>query len=146
MWWVLILAGVWMDLRAKSPETIRASGRFRSLSAFTTIYGVGPTTARKLYDIGLRTIEDMERYHDVHAGDPSESVSIGDADVYIVTPNGQRVPREIRLPEITTAVALRLRQELQTTIPRSEVEEIHDIVMSELRPLQSGCVSTIVGG
>jgi hypothetical protein len=123
-------------------ETIRASDRFKSLSTFTTVYGVGPKTARDLYDIGLRTIEDMERYYDVPTGGAPSAIQEGD----ILTPNGRRVPRTTRLPDISIQVALFLRHDLEVKIPRAEVEEIHAVVMSELGELQEGCVSMIVGG
>lgn len=54
-------------------QTIRDSERFRSLSAFSAIYGIGPHTARKLYDQGFRTIEDLElHYGKVDIGDSPE--------------------------------------------------------------------------
>lgn len=40
--------------------TNRDSPRFQALSAFTTIYGIGPHTARKLHAEGMRTIHDLE--------------------------------------------------------------------------------------
>jgi DNA polymerase mu len=95
-----------------------------------------------LYDIGLRTIEDMERYYDVPAGGTYQAVKEED----ILTPNGQPVPKTARMPDISVEVALSLRHHLQTTIPRAEVEEIYATVMSELWALQEGCVGTIVGG
>ena len=129
-------------LKHKTGETIQASNRFQSLSCFTTIYGVGPTTARKLYDIGLRAIEDMEQYYDVSTGSTQPAVE----DENISTPNGRRVPRITHFPDISVQVALSLRHDLQATIPRTEVEEIYRVVMSELEELQEGCVGTIVGG
>ena len=46
-------------------EAIQESSRFQSLSAFTAVYGIGATTARKLYTLGLRTLDDLERYFEV---------------------------------------------------------------------------------
>jgi len=43
-------------------------------------------------------------------------------------------------------IALALREELEVPIPREEVEEMHRFVVKELREIQPGCVSTIVGG
>ncbi|KAF8070730.1 DNA polymerase mu [Lyophyllum atratum] len=125
-------------------QTIRKSERFQSLKAFTTIHGVGPTTARMLYSIGLRTLEDMERYYDVPVGDDGVP-KLEDEDV-IFTPNGRRVPRTERLPDLSIKTALVLRNDLAVPIPIDEVEEMHAVVMAELEELQRGCVSTIVGG
>lgn len=47
----------------KNSVTIRESPRFRSLLAFSAIYGIGPHTARKLYSQGFRTIEDLEQHY-----------------------------------------------------------------------------------
>ncbi|KAA1470530.1 Nucleotidyltransferase [Dentipellis sp. KUC8613] len=46
-------------------ETTLASTRYHTLTAFTTIYGIGPKTARQLYGLGLRTIEHLEAYYNV---------------------------------------------------------------------------------
>lgn len=42
---------------------ISTSERFISLSAFTTIYGIGPHTARNLYARGLRTLNDLDAFY-----------------------------------------------------------------------------------
>jgi hypothetical protein len=49
-------------------ETILGDPRFQSLSAFITIHGIGPHTARRLYDLGFRTLEELERYYEVKPG------------------------------------------------------------------------------
>ena len=36
--------------------------RYQTLSSFTSVYGIGPHTARHLYDVGLRTFDDLKRY------------------------------------------------------------------------------------
>ncbi|PFH52135.1 hypothetical protein AMATHDRAFT_2383 [Amanita thiersii Skay4041] len=123
---------------------ITASDRYQALSAFTTIHGIGPTTARKLYEIGLRSLEDMERYYDVPAGIDSSQLASLEETVY--TPNGKPVRRKSQMPELSVKVALALRKDLATTIPREEVEEMHETVMKQLNELQPGCVSTVVGG
>lgn len=124
--------------------TIRASERFQSLSAFASIYGIGPTNARRLYDLGLRTIEDLERYYDVPSGCTIESLQ---ADSVQFTPNGVKIPKsKTSPPDMSIKIALALREELEVPIPREEVEEMHRFVVKELREIQPGCVSTIVGG
>ncbi|TDL20099.1 Nucleotidyltransferase [Rickenella mellea] len=44
---------------------IASSERFRSLNTFSSVYGIGPTTARSLYDKGLRTFEQLERAYEI---------------------------------------------------------------------------------
>src|SRR5271154_1540753 len=120
--------------------TTRDSERFQALSVFATIYGIGPSTARKLYDLGLRTIEDLERYYDVPSG-----ADIASLEAQLVTPNGAKIASD-KLPDMSIKVALALREELDTPIPRDEVEQMHQVVMAELDKIQPGCHSTIVGG
>lgn len=49
--------------------SISDSPRFIALSLFSSVYGIGPNTARRLYALGLRTLDDLEAYYGV---DPSE--------------------------------------------------------------------------
>lgn len=49
-----------------------ASTRYLALRDLSSVHGVGSTTARRLYDLGLRSIEDMRNYYGV---DPLESQS-----------------------------------------------------------------------
>jgi DNA polymerase mu len=119
-----------------------------------SVYGIGPVNARKLYDLGLRTIEDLERYYDLPSHDSGSGATGFSAGG---TPKSKRVPPEALkkgrspgkdkiLPNVNVKIGLMLRDELELPIPREEVEEIHQVVMSELEKLQAGCVSTIVGG
>ena len=121
-------------------ETIRESEEFKALSTFSSVHGVGPATSRKLWDLGLRTTEDMERYYDVRRDDCSTF------DKPIYTPNGVLVHHKSKIPEITTQIGLLMRDDFATPIPRDEIEEIHRVVMTELDDIQPGCVSTVVGG
>ncbi|KAF8963684.1 DNA polymerase mu [Flammula alnicola] len=123
-------------------QTTKASERFQSLSLFATIYGIGPSNARKLYDLGLRTIEDLERYYDVY---PGSSVPSLEDFFEETTPNGRRIPRD-KLPDMSIKIALALREDFDIPISREEVEEMHRVVMKELHGIQPGCVSTVVGG
>ncbi|KXN87482.1 DNA-directed DNA/RNA polymerase mu [Leucoagaricus sp. SymC.cos] len=130
-------------------ETTLHSERYRSLSLFTTVHGIGPSTARHLYEIGLRTIEDLERYFDIEKSVDTNDIRVPEAQ--FLTPNGQPIPRQNvkgdeKIPPISTQVALALRNDLTASIPRSEVEEMHQIVMAELDEIQPGCTSTIAGG
>ncbi|KAI0282848.1 hypothetical protein BGY98DRAFT_912143 [Russula aff. rugulosa BPL654] len=107
-------------------ETTRESERFKALSLFNTIYGIGPATARTLYDRGLRSLRDLEAYYEVDTGStPAENSESTDMDIRI---------------------ALGLRSDLVRTIPRKEVEAIHATIMGHLNAVEPGCVSTITGG
>lgn len=55
-------------------EKFLSSTRFLTLSAFNTIHGIGPHTARHLYSLGLRTIEDLEKYYEVTPGTTHEGI------------------------------------------------------------------------
>ncbi|KAJ7782666.1 DNA polymerase mu, partial [Mycena metata] len=120
--------------RIRESETIAASARFKSLSEFTTIYGIGATTARKLFDtFGLRTIADLEEHYASRPASPTHH---------------QRAERKLNTPApvLSIQAALELRTDLNEKIPRAEVDLMHDIVMAELGKIRSGCLSTIVGG
>ena len=71
-----------MSLSHKTEE-IRRSERFASLSLFATIYGIGPTTSRKLYDLGLRSLRDLEAYYEVDTSTPVVHSGSDDMDVRI---------------------------------------------------------------
>jgi len=58
-------------------EQVRQSERFISLSLFSSVYGIGPVTARELYDRGLRSLRDLGAYYEVDAG--SVPVENGDS-------------------------------------------------------------------
>ena len=127
------------DLVCEATGDTRDSPRYQSLSLFNTVYGIGPSNARKLYDLGLCTIEDLERYYDVLPG--AELFEVGAS---LKTPTG-KLPND-KIPPVPIPVALALRKELDTKIPKEEVLEIHNLVMAELQEIQNGCISTIVGG
>jgi len=70
--------------RALLTETMRESERFKALSLFNTIYGIGPATARTLYDRGLRSLRDLEAYYEVDAGStPAENPESTDMNIRI---------------------------------------------------------------
>ncbi|KAF8911503.1 DNA polymerase mu [Gymnopilus junonius] len=121
-------------------RTTCESERYQSLSLFSKIYGIGPVNARKLYDIGCRGIEDLERYYDVAPGSTIESV-----EEDLVTPDRKKIPKN-KIPDLPIKISLALREDFAIPIPREEVEEMHGVVMHELDLIQPGCVSTIVGG
>lgn len=115
-----------------------ADPRFQSLSTFITIHGIGPYTARRLYGLGLRTLEELERYYEVKPGvSDEETMSLLDADASANTEAAA---------EQSIKIGLALRHDLSQTIPREEVEEINRTIMRELSHIQKGCKSVIAGG
>lgn len=119
------------------PETILGDPRFQSLSAFMTIHGIGPHTARRLYDLGLRTLEELERYYEVNPGvSDEETMSLLDAEASANT---------VAAVETSIKIGLALRYDLNQTIPREEVEAINRTIMQELDHIQKGCKSVIAG-
>lgn len=126
--------------RISEARTIASSERFKSLTLFTSIYGIGPSTARRLYALGLRTIEDLEIYFGV---EPEEGES-----QLVELQHQERFGRtaEAGLGETWIKIALSLRKDFELKIPRAEVEEMGRVIMDELNVVEPGCVSTIVGG
>ena len=48
-----------------SVEHTERSARFKALTLFASVYGIGPTTARMLWARGLRSLNDLERWYGV---------------------------------------------------------------------------------
>ncbi|KAF8435028.1 DNA polymerase mu [Boletus edulis BED1] len=120
--------------KIQEAQIFLSSTRFLSLSAFNSIHGIGPHTARHLYTLGLRSIEDLEKYYEVtitHEGTSSQ-FEVG-------TSNEIGVDKSIR-------VSLALRHDFSQKIPRQEAEGINRVIMRELEPIEEGCKSVIVGG
>ncbi|KZV73954.1 Nucleotidyltransferase [Peniophora sp. CONT] len=138
-------------------EKIRHSERFQALSSFAEIYGIGPSTARHLYAVGVRTMTELEAYYEADTAPESlmhlQGVSQDDA----VEPEPEQDDLAIESQtlvehtgsspqEMWIKIALSWRHDLAKKISRDEVESIHAIICAELDKMQSGCVSTIVGG
>lgn len=81
-------------------ESIQANTRYHSLVDFASVYGIGPTNARKLYDLGLRTIDDLERYYEAHEGELNLGLDGIDAET------------ETQRQDMTIKAALRLREDM----------------------------------
>ncbi|KAH9944599.1 Nucleotidyltransferase [Amylocystis lapponica] len=139
-------------------QTLRASERFRTLSLFASIYGIGPTTARRLYALGLRSLADLEVYYGANSrtGQPDgrEVIEIeqssrragGHGEHGGIHGLREKDEGDEGLGESWIRIALELREDLSVKIPRPEVEEMGRVVMAELHEIEPGCVNTIVGG
>lgn len=57
------------------------SERFQSLSLFASIYGIGPNTARRLYSLGLRSLEDLEVYYGAERASQKSGTEQGGGEV-----------------------------------------------------------------
>jgi Fingers domain of DNA polymerase lambda len=44
-------------------QTLANNPYYKTLSLFTTLYGIGPHTAQELYAMGMRSMEDLEVYY-----------------------------------------------------------------------------------
>lgn len=89
---------------------IASSERFAALSTFASVYGIGPTTARRLYALGLRTIEDLEVYYGVMPEEPEEEL------VELNSKEGKDA--EVGLGETWVKIALGLRTDLDIKCAR----------------------------
>ncbi|KAH8103597.1 Nucleotidyltransferase [Cristinia sonorae] len=160
--------------RISEARRISTSTRFQALSAFSSVYGIGPNTARKLHALGLQSLEDLEAYYGVdreevlQEGQPVQEEGRGPEEMS--RPHEKWWPGKDKekeedpkkktlgrggpmvgdagseLGESWIRVALGLREDLAVKIPRAEVEEMNKVVMEQLDELEPGCVSTIVGG
>ena len=81
-------------------ESIQATTRYQSLVEFSSVYGIGPTNARRLYDLGLRTIKHVEQYYEADEGELDNGLE------------GIEDGTETRRLDMSIKVALRLRQHL----------------------------------
>ncbi|PIL32799.1 hypothetical protein GSI_04916 [Ganoderma sinense ZZ0214-1] len=128
-------------------ETIKASERFQALSLFASVYGIGPTTARRLYNLNLRTLDDLEIYYGVERADVEGQAEIIEVEEKPRKAGWIRGKHEDEgLGESWVKIAIGLREDLMKKIPRAEVEEMGRVVMKELNEFEPGCVSTIAGG
>ncbi|EIW53973.1 Nucleotidyltransferase [Trametes versicolor FP-101664 SS1] len=131
-------------------QTIQSSERFRTLSLFTSIYGIGPHAARRLFALGLRSLADLEIYYGVERSQVQQSqiIEVEEKPRQAGWKGRDKKDKgdEEGLGDSWIRVALGLREDLSKMIPRDEVEEIGRVVMRELDALEPGCVSTIVGG
>jgi nucleotidyltransferase/DNA polymerase involved in DNA repair len=83
-------------------EALKNDPMVRTLFEFGSVWGIGPVTARKLYDMGYRTLEELE-------GEPSLT-SAQRTGVRFFYDIQQRIPRhEVRDVELAKDGRLRLK-------------------------------------
>ncbi|EJD44810.1 hypothetical protein AURDEDRAFT_124919 [Auricularia subglabra TFB-10046 SS5] len=123
--------------RISEAEELRASERYQSLSALTTVHGIGPSSARELYARGLRDLDALYRFYGVVVPDGYGGWVRNEEELDVQDEDGlDSVIRE----------ALALRDELNKKIPRQEVERIASAIFRELQAIEPGCFYTICGG
>ncbi|KAG8945461.1 hypothetical protein FRC04_000746 [Tulasnella sp. 424] len=124
---------------------IAADPRFQALSQFSSIYTIGPTTARYYYDdLGVTTIEDVcfivfslfhvYRTNGVPVLPPTQLEAYAES-----LPDDQPAAINLR-------AALGYREDFAKGIPRAEVEEIARVVDEHLQAIAPGAKWTICGG
>ncbi|KAJ3857617.1 hypothetical protein EV368DRAFT_70832 [Lentinula lateritia] len=111
-------------------ESILNGTWYHSLVEFTTVYGIGPATARNIYYLGLWTIKNLENHYKVS---PQTRDSIAKNFT-------------TRLPQLSIKVGLALREDLRSRRPRSEMGEINGVVIHDLANIRSGSIGTMTGG
>ncbi|VDC00335.1 unnamed protein product [Peniophora sp. CBMAI 1063] len=149
------MINLWLDTgQIPEIEKIRHSERFQALSSFAEIYGIGPTTARHLYAVGVRTMTELEAYYEADTA-PESLVHLQEDSQDAVDPSAEPDPGVSMTEadhmgsnpqETWIKIALSWRHDLAKKIARNEVESIRDVICAELEKMQPGCVSTIVGG
>ncbi|PVF97046.1 Nucleotidyltransferase [Serendipita vermifera] len=95
------------------------------LAEFTKIYGIGPSKARQLYDLGMRSFDDLK-------GHFSRELESGKSKDAVYTQS--------------LLHSLALHHEFEVKISRAEVEQIARVVTEELENIHPGFVHTITGG
>ncbi|KAG8852939.1 hypothetical protein FRB96_008458 [Tulasnella sp. 330] len=100
---------------------IANSPRFQALSLFSTVYTVGPTTARHFYDdLSIFTLDDLEAYAEQLPEDEPSSYNL--------------------------RTALHHREDFAKKMSRAEVEAIAKVVEEHMNALEPGAQYTICGG
>jgi DNA polymerase IV len=86
-----------------SAETILEDEKYKTLMEFTTIYGIGPTTAQTLYTRKCRTLEDVKKFY----RDPDGTAEFASSD-----DDNEYEDRNKIVPERWIDISLGLRDEL----------------------------------
>ncbi|KAH9925944.1 Nucleotidyltransferase [Epithele typhae] len=133
--------------KVSEAETIKSSERFKVLSLFTSVYGIGPTSARRLFNLGLRSLEDLEIYYGVERYVSPHDGGLVEMEQAPQKPGGgKHMVYDDGLGDNWVRVALGLRGDLEKKIPRAEAEEMYRVVVHELNDLEPGFVSIMAGG
>jgi len=96
-------------------DELRSMPQIEAISAFSSIFGVGPKTARKWYNLGLRTVDDLRS---------------GRCGVSL---------------DRRQQIGLKYHEDLSAKIPRAEVIEMEEVVRREVEALCPGTTVMIAG-
>lgn len=119
-------------------QEILQSARHHTLTDFASVYTIGHATAKELYDRHhCRSLADV-REHYLNIAEESEEVRLK------VKARRQREGGMTHADIVEEW--MKVKDELDTKIPRSEVQEIADLVMEHLSAFLSECRYTICGG
>ena len=88
-------------------ETLLEDEKYKILKEFTSIYGIGPMTAQKLYAHKCRTLDDVKRFYESPENTIQQSSDDDDDD----DENGYEDENK-RVPESWIQVALTLKEDL----------------------------------
>ncbi|KAJ9128397.1 hypothetical protein QFC24_000690 [Naganishia onofrii] len=146
-------------------EEIIASDRYQALELFSSVFTIGNSIAKQLYDVhGCRTMDDLlDHYALKEAGEwDTGVVGQGIPAGYKSKPGGERfgtgerkrrsrdAARRRKEGKMSQAEIVRewvaLKPDLDKKIPRAEVTEIAECVKVHLDALMPGCRYTVTGG
>lgn len=94
-------------------EKIRNDDTSSSINFLTRVTGIGPAAARKLFDEGIRTLEDLKK-------------------------NEHKLNHHQR-------IGLKYFEDFERRIPRAEMLQMQEIVLEQVRKLDSEYVATVCG-
>ncbi|ORY32892.1 putative beta DNA polymerase [Naematelia encephala] len=124
--------------RIAETESILASERYQTLKLFASVYTVGHHTARELYDTHhCRTLGHVRRYY--------QGIAEESEEVRLKEKLRRRMKGGMTRIDIVEEW-MGLKEELDTSIPREEVEDIAKCVMEHLDAFLPGCQHTLTGG
>lgn len=96
---------------------------YKTLGTFTSLYGIGNVTAKRLYSMGMRTLEHLEDYY---------------RDELKTTKNKANIEGMLH--------SLALQDDFRLKISRAEVEEMARLITEEMSIILPGFIYTITGG
>ncbi|ORX35733.1 putative beta DNA polymerase [Kockovaella imperatae] len=124
--------------RIEETEEILTSSRHRAIEEFASLYTIGPHTAKDLYDKHhCRTLHDVKEHY--------KNIAEESEEVRLKVKERRRMNGGMSHVDIVEAW-MEMKEDLDSKIPREEVEEIAVCVMENLSLILPGCQYTITGG